>query len=47
MTDTKEILFKTTKLMVSTFLLAHWLACIYWVAGMSQVGKHEDSWVKN
>lgn len=33
MTDTMEILFKTFKLGLTTFLVAHWLACLFWEIG--------------
>lgn len=37
MTDGAEILFKSLKLILLVFLFAHWLACIFWVVGITSI----------
>jgi hypothetical protein len=36
-TDCMEIAFKAFKLMITIYLLAHWIACSFWVVGITQI----------
>ena len=36
MTDNGDVMFKACKLVITTFLVAHWLGCTFWVIGTSE-----------
>ncbi len=39
-------MYKLLKICLSIILLAHWLACIFWLVGESQLDTNEMSWIK-
>ena len=45
MTDSTEILFKATKLALTTYLVAHWQACLFWEVGKTQALVSPESWI--
>ncbi len=44
--DSTEIMYKLLKIILSIILLAHWLACIFWLVGESQLNTQELTWIK-
>ena len=46
MTETMEMLFKAFKITVTIFLVAHWLACIFFLIGKTQGKNHDMTWLR-
>jgi len=43
--DVTEIFFKFLRLMITTFLIAHWISCVFWVVGLSQIYTNHENWI--
>jgi hypothetical protein len=40
------MIYKMAKIIISIYLLAHWLACLFWIIGLHELNKYGDTWIK-